>query len=150
MRILFSYGLRPLVRTALAVAAGLCLACWPQSPEEKLLDQAQTASSWVATLRMTGERWGTNSVPTSFVKTTVKVARAELKKEADDAAKSKAPPEVRDPFRQAVTAAGAAAGSMRSAAETNDRPGMARVVARLAALQAALDALRKQHGEGSS
>src|SRR5581483_6385852 len=105
MRSFYSLGLRPFVRTALAVAAGLCLACSSQSPEEKLLDTAQTATSWVATLRMTGEQWTANSVPTSFVETTVEAAREDLKKEADDAASSKAPPEVRDPFRQAVIAA---------------------------------------------
>jgi hypothetical protein len=138
-----------LTRTALAVAAGLCLACSSQSPEEKLLDQTKAASSWIATLRMTGEQWGANSVPTSFVETTVKAAREELKKEADDAAKSKARPEVRDPFRQIVTAAGAVGKSLRQAAEANDRPGMAREVGRLAALQGRLEAFQKQNGGGS-
>jgi hypothetical protein len=138
-----------LTRTALAVAAGLCLACSPQSPEEKLLDQAKTASSWIATLRMTGEQWGANSVPTSFVETTVKAARGELKKEADDAAKSKARPEVRDPFRQIVTEAGAVGKSLRQAAGANDRPGVAREVGRLAALQGRLEAFQKQNGGGS-
>jgi hypothetical protein len=38
---------------------------------------------------------------------------------------------------------------MWRAAEANDRPGVAREVGRLAALQAGLDALRTQHGEGS-
>src|SRR3954462_8288611 len=96
---LYSLGLRPLVRTALA-AAGLCLACSSQSPTEKLLDTAQTASSWIATLRMTGEQWAANSVPTSFVENTVKAARSELETEADDAAKSQAPAGGRDPFRR--------------------------------------------------
>lgn len=145
----FSQGLRPLLRTALAVAAGLCLACSSQSPEEKLLDTAQTASSWIATLRMTGEQWGANSVPTSFVKTTVKAARADLEKEAEDAAESKAPPELRDPFHQMVTEAESAGDRLWRAAEANDRPGVAREVGRLAALQAGLDALRKRHGEGA-
>jgi hypothetical protein len=137
-----------LTRTALAVAAGLCLACSSQSPEEKLFDQAKTASSWIATLRMTGEQWGANSVPTAFVETTVKAAREELKKEADDAAKSKARPEMRDPFRQIVTEAGAAGKSLSQAAEANDRPGVAREVGRLAALQGRLAAFRKQDGTG--
>jgi hypothetical protein len=146
MRILFSYGLRPLVRTALAVAAGLWLACSSQSPEEKLLDQARTASSWIATLRMTGEQWGANSVPTSFVKTTGKAARAELSKEAEEAANSKASPAIRDPFRQIVTAAADAGRRLSQAAEANDRPGAAREVGRLAALQGELQALQKRNG----
>jgi hypothetical protein len=149
MRILFSLGLRSLVRTALAVAAGLCLACSPKPPKEKLLDTAQTAASWIATLRMTGERWAANSLPTSFVETTVKAARAALEGEADDAAKSKAPAELRDPFHQMVTAAEAAGDGLRRAAEANDRPGAEREVGRLAALQDRLAALQKQNGGGS-
>ncbi len=143
-------GLRPLVRTALAAAAGLCLACSAQSPEEKLLDTAPTAISWIATLKMTGEQWAANSVPTSFVSTTVKAAREDLEKEADDAANSKAPAEVRDPFHQIVTAAEAAGTRLSRAAEANDRPEAAREVGRLAVLQAALETLRKQHGGGDS
>jgi hypothetical protein len=148
MRVLFSYGLRPLVRTALAVAGGLWLACSSQSPEEKLLDQARTASSWIATLRMTGEQWGANSVPTSFVKTTGKAAREELSKEAEEAAKSKASPAIRDPFRQIVTAAEDAGKRLSQAAEANDRPGAAREVGRLGALQGELQALQKRNGGG--
>ncbi|MFL6232020.1 MAG: hypothetical protein ACJ76N_02710 [Thermoanaerobaculia bacterium] len=149
MRSFYFPGLRSLVRTALAAVAGLCLACSSQSPEEKLLDQAKTAASWIATLRMTGEQWGANSVPTSFVETTVKAARSDLEKEADDAAKSKAPPEVRDPFRQIVTEAEAAGKRLGQAAEANDRPGAAREVGRLAALQGQIEALQKQNGGGS-
>lgn len=143
---LYSLGLRSLVRTTLAAAAGLCLACSSQSPKEKLLDTAQTASSWLATLRMTGEQWGANSVPTSFVETTVKAARSELETEADDAAKSKAPPELRDPFRRIVTEAKDVGKRLSQAAEENDRPGAAREVGRLAALQEQLAALQKQNG----
>lgn len=149
MRSFFSHGLHPLVRTARVAALGLCLACSSQSPEQKLLSQAQTASSWIATLRMTGEQWNANSVPTSFVETTVKAAREELEKEEADTAKSEAPPEMRAPFRQIVTEAGAAGKRLRQAAEANDRPGAAREVAQLAALQSRLEELQKQHGEGS-
>jgi hypothetical protein len=143
MRSFYFPGLRPLVRTALAAVAGLYLACSSQSPEEKLLDQAKTASSWIATLRMTGEQWEANSVPTSFVETTGKAARSELEKEADDAAKSKARPELRVPFHQIVTEAEAAGKRLSQAAEANDRPGAAREVGRLAALQGRLEALQK-------
>lgn len=150
MRSFDSLGLRLLVRTALAAALGLCLACSSQSPEEKILDTAQTTISWIATLRMTGEQWSANSVPTSFVATTVEAARGDLEQEADDAAKSKAAPDVRDPFRQIVTEARAVGKKLSQATEANDRPAVAREVARLAALQASLEALRKQHGGGDS
>jgi hypothetical protein len=143
---LYSSGLRSLT---LAAAAGLCLACSSRSPKEKLLDTAQTASSWIATLRMAGEQWGANSVPTSFVETTVKAARSELETEADDAAKSEAPPEVRDPFRQIVTEAKDVSKRLSQAAEENDRSGAAREVGRLAALQERLAALQKQNGGDS-
>ncbi|HEY3569982.1 MAG TPA: hypothetical protein VGP73_18755 [Thermoanaerobaculia bacterium] len=143
---LYSLGLRPLVRTALVVAAASSLACSSKPPKEKLLDTAQTASSWIATLRMTGEQWGANSVPTSFVETTVKAARSELEKEADDAGKSKAPPELRDPFRQIVTEAKDVAKRLSQTAGENDRPGVAREVGLLAALQERLKALQKQNG----
>ena len=149
MRSFFSLGLRSLLRTALAAALGLCLACSSKSPQEKLLDTAQTASSWIATLRMTGEQWGANSVPTSFVETTVKAARSELEKEADDAAKSKAPADLRDPFRQIVTEAREVAKRLSQTAEENDRPGVAREAGRLAALQAQLQALQKRNGGDS-
>ena len=124
----YSLGLRPLVLTALMAAAASSLACSSKPPKEKLLDTAQTASSWIATLRMTGEQWGGNSVPTSFVETTVKAARSELEQEADDAAKSKAPPEMRDPFRQIVTEARDVGKRLSQAAEENDRSGAAREV----------------------
>jgi hypothetical protein len=149
MRSFYSLGLHPLVRTALAAALGLCLACSSQSPKEKLLDTAQKSSSWIATLRMAGEQWGANSVPTSFVETTVKAARDEFKQEAEDAKKSKAPPEIREPFRQIVTEAKDVGKRLSQAAEANDRPGAAREVAQLAALQGRLEELQKQNGGGS-
>ena len=42
MRSFFSQGLPPLLRTALVLAASLCLACSQRSPEEDLVDQAGT------------------------------------------------------------------------------------------------------------
>jgi hypothetical protein len=136
-----------LVRAALAVAAGLCLACAQRSPEEEILDQAETAISWIATQRMTGEQWSANSVPTSFVETTVEAAREELGKEADDAGRSKASAAVRDPFRQALASAREAGKSLRRAARANDRPAVAREIGRLASLQKTLETLREQRRE---
>lgn len=150
MRIFFSSrGLRLFVRTVQAAALGICLACSSKSPEEKLLDQAKTVSSWVATLRMTGEQWNANSIPTSFVETTGKAARKELETAAEETAKSKAPQELRAPLQQTISEAVASAKGVRRAAETGDHPGMAREIGRLASLQARLEALQKQHGEGS-
>jgi len=145
----YSHGLLPLVRAALVAAAGLWLACSSQSPEEKLLDAVKPVPSWIATLRMTGERWDANSVPTSFVHTTVKAARKEFEKEAEEATRSKARPELRIPLHQVMTEAAAAADGLGRAAEANDRPGVAREVGRLAALQGELAALRKRNGGGS-
>jgi len=132
---------------ALALAAGLCLACASKSPQEKLLDAAKPAASWIATLRMTGERWNANSVPASFVKATVGKARDELASVAEEAEKSPVPPEVRIPLQRLMTEARAAGSGLERAVEAGDRPAVARQVDRLATLAGELAAWQaKQDG----
>jgi hypothetical protein len=126
----------------LALAAALCLACGSKSPEEKLLDAAKPAASWIATLRMTGERWNANSVPASFVKATVDKARDELGGVAEEAEKSPAPPEARLPLQHLMTEARAAGSGLERAVEAGDRPAVARQAGRLAALADELAAWR--------
>ncbi|HTG36882.1 MAG TPA: hypothetical protein VLB76_28525 [Thermoanaerobaculia bacterium] len=127
---------------ALALAATLCLACASKSPQEKLLDATKPAASWIATLRMTGERWNANSVPASFVKATAGKAVDELGAVAEEAGKSPVPPEVRLPLQRLMTAARAAGSGLERAVEAGDRPAAARQVARLAALEGELAAWR--------
>jgi hypothetical protein len=131
----------------LAVAAGLLLACAQQSPEEKLLDAARPAASWLATLRMTGEQWIANSVPKSFVKATVAEARTDLGKVAEEAGKSPARPEARLPLQQLMREARAVGLGLERAVEAGDRPGAARQVAQVAALQERIAAWQRQLGQ---
>jgi hypothetical protein len=132
---------------ALVLATGALLACQSQSPEEELVQQARPAGSWLATLRWTGEQWAANSVPESFVRTTSAEAGKDLDKLADAARTSKARPEVRQPL-QGILGEGKAAGeALEKAVEADNRPGVARQVAQLAALQARFNAWQQQ-GQG--
>lgn len=140
MRNFFSQGAPLLGGIALALAASLALACSSQSPEEKLADAARPAASWLATLRWTGEQWIANSVPKSFVKSTVAEARNDLGKAAEEAEKSPARPEVKLPFQRLMHAARAAGFGLEKAVAAGDRPGVARQVGRIAALQGELAA----------
>ena len=132
---------------ALVLATGALLACQSQSPEEELVQQARPAGSWLATLRWTGEQWAANSVPESFVRTTSAEAGKDLDKLADAAKKSKARPEVRQPLQGLLGEGKAAGDALEKAVEADDRPGVARQVARLAALQARFNAWQQQ-GQG--
>jgi hypothetical protein len=123
---------------ALVLAASL--ACASKSPQEKLLDAAKPAASWIATLRMTGERWNANSVPASFVKATTAKARDELVSVAEEAGKSPVRPEVRLPLQHLMTEARAAGSALERAVEAGDRPAVARQVGRLAVLAGELAA----------
>ena len=49
----------------------LIVACGHKTPDQKLLEAADPAASWSATLQMTAETWLANSVPRSFVRATV-------------------------------------------------------------------------------
>ena len=124
------------------------LACQHQTPDQELLDKADAAGSWIATLQMAGEKWLANSVPTSFVKTTCEAADEDLDQAAGEAEKSQAGPAVRDPLRQLISQARAAGKGLRRAAVANDRPGAAQEVRRLAALRSGFAAL-KQRQEGA-
>jgi len=130
-------------RCGLAVLAAVALlACQQKSPEEELLKKVEPVGSWLATLQMLGEKWNANSVPTSFVKTTLSAAGKEFEKAAEEAAKSRARTAVRDPLRQLVAEAQAASADLRRAVEADDHPGVVRQAGRLAALHQRFEALR--------
>ena len=62
-----------------AALAGLCLsACGDGGPTARLVKQAEPLRSWFATLEMTAERWGANSVPRRFALAVGKAAEKEL------------------------------------------------------------------------
>jgi hypothetical protein len=83
---------------------------------------ADEASSWIATLQFTGEKWLSNSVPTSFVRATIDCADKALAKVSD--------PKVTGE----VSEARAAAQSMRQAIDKNDRIAVANLVKRFKAM----------------
>jgi hypothetical protein len=132
--------------TALAGALSLCLACSSQSPEAALVDAARPALSWVATLQMTGEKWIDNSIPKSFVQSTVAAARDDLGKTVDDVAKSTARSTVRLPLQRLLHAARIDGFGLRKAVEAGDRTEAARQVERLKALQVQFAAWQRQAG----
>ena len=128
---------------AIFAAATLLAACRHQTPEQDLAGKADPAGSWISTLQMTGEKWIANSVPTSFVKTTWQAAREELEQTAQDAARSKARPEVRDPLRQLIAETQGSGLKLRQAAEANDRAEAARQAGRLAVLRKQFESWKK-------
>jgi hypothetical protein len=124
----------------LALATSALLACQSKSPEEELLQQAQPAGSWIATLRFAGEQWIANRVPASFVENTVDAARDELAKGVQEAGKSKVRPDLRLTLQRLMTDARSAGSGLSRAVDAGDRPGVARQVARLATIQQELAA----------
>jgi hypothetical protein len=127
----------------LALAASALLACQSKPPEEDLLQQAQPAGSWIATLRLSGEQWIANRVPASFVENTADAARDELGKVVQAAGKSKVRPELRLALQRLMTDARSAGTGLSRAVDAGDRPGVARQVGRLATIQQELAAWRK-------
>ncbi len=130
-------------KMAAVLAAAALLACQPKPPEEELLKKVEPVGSWLASLEMAGQKWGANSVPTSFVRSTSKVAGKQFEKAAEEAAMSKARPEVRLPLQRVIAEAGAANAGLRQAVESNDRRRLALEVGRLGGLRVRFEALRK-------
>lgn len=133
---------------AVAWAAAALLACQPKSPEEDLMKKVEPVGSWLASLEMTGQKWAANSVPASFVKNITAVARKQIDKAAEEAAKSPARPEVREPLQKILAEASAASAGLRQAVAANDRRRLAQEVARLERLQARFEALQKAEEGG--
>jgi hypothetical protein len=121
----------------------LTLACQSKSPEEQLLKAVQPVGSWLASLEMTGRKWNANSVPASFVRTTTDAALKMMEKASDEAAKSNARAELRDPIRKLLAEAMDSGKNLSRAAHVGDRAAVAREVRRLAALHARFEALTK-------
>lgn len=121
----------------------MLLSCQAKSPEEDLMKKVEPVGSWLASLEMTGQKWASNSVPTSFVKSTTAVARKQLEKAAEEAGRSQARPEVRNPLQHILAEAQAANSGLRQAVAANDRRQLAQAVARLAGLRTRFDALQK-------
>jgi len=124
------------------VTTALLLACQKKSPEEELLKKVEPVGSWLASLEMVGQKWNANSVPTSFVKSMTTAARKELETAAEEAAKSRARPDVQNPLRQILAEAEAANEGLWQAVEASDRSRLAREIGRLGGLRARFEALQ--------
>jgi len=137
---------RLLTRLCIVVAAAVLLACPSKSPEEKLLKAAEPLGSWLATLEMAGRKWAANSVPASFVGSSVSAAGDELEKMAREAAESKARPGMREPLGRLVAEAQTAGDGLHRAVEADDRRQAAREVAVLGGLRARFEAWKRAAG----
>jgi len=139
------------MRTLAVVAlATVFLSCQPQNPDEAILKSAEPVASWLATLRMTSEKWAANSAPSRFVRSTAQAADDSFEQAERDAEKSKANPALREPFHRLFADSRSACDQLQRAAVANDRAAALPIAQRLAALQAELAALRKAHEEPSS
>jgi hypothetical protein len=129
-------------RIAAVAVTAVLLACQKKSPDEELLKNVEPVGSWLASLEMAGQKWNANSVPTSFVKNISSAARKELETAAEEADRSQARPELRNPLRQILSEAKGANAGLRQAVEANDRSRLAREVGRLEGLRARFEALQ--------
>ena len=134
----------------LAALATVFLSCQTQSPEQVLLKSAEPVASWLATLRMTSEKWAANSAPSRFVRSTAQAADDSFEQAERDAEKGEASPAVREPFHRLFADSRSACDQLRRAAVADDRAAALPIARRLAALQAELAALRKANGEPTS
>ena len=124
------------------LAAALLFACQKKSPEEELLHKVEPVGSWLASLQMAGEKWAANSLPSSFLKASLKAARKEFETADEEAAKSKARPEVAAPLRKLLAEAEAATTGLERGIEAGHREEVARQARQLAGLRARFEALQ--------
>jgi hypothetical protein len=131
------------------VALGLCLALAAcRKPPAERLDQAlQTATAWAATAEWIGEIWARGEVPAHFAERSLAATGETL---ADEEKRLAAlPPAARGTVGEHLRALRAAVGAARSAVARGDAPGMARPMARIAAEERALRAMRRAGSPGS-
>lgn len=138
-----------LAMSAMMALATVILSCQTQSPDEALLKSAEPVASWLATLRMTSEKWAANSAPSRFVRSTAQTADDSFEQAERDAETSKADPGLREPFHRLFADSRSACDQLRRAAEANDRAAALPIAQRLAALQKELADLRQAHREPS-
>lgn len=117
----------------------LAVACGAQPPAQQLAKDAEPVGSWIATLQMTAEKWGSNSVPAHFARDTAKSAVKQLEKAATTAGESPAPPAVRDPLRRLIAQSRAATGDFQRLLAAGDRRRAGAAAARFHALGDAFD-----------
>jgi hypothetical protein len=129
------------------LAVALIAACSHKTPDEKLLDAADPAASWSATLQLAAEKWLTNSVPSSFARATVEAATKEFDKTGKEVAQSQASQQLRDSIKVQLDNLQAAAGDFKQAIEKNDRRAVAACRQRFAEANQALQQLEDEKSQ---
>jgi hypothetical protein len=139
---------RPRVLSWIAALA-VCCACRQPSPEEELLRKTDAVGPWLAALRMAGEKWTVNSVPSTFVRTSVDAAQEIFTRAAQEARRSTAPAGLRDHLGRLIAGGEAEGARLRRAVESRDRRAAVPAIRALAALSADFQALSQSVEEQS-
>lgn len=129
------------MRHTTALLAVLLAACAAQTPQKRLFDELDSATSWMATLQFAGEKWIANSVPDSFLRDCVRAAVPVLQNGIRSIDASQAPDDLRQELRLQLNRSIELAGALRSAMSRGDRAAAARIVAQLRAANAAVQRL---------
>ncbi len=120
------------------VLGAFLVACSRQTPDQKLADAIDPATSWIATLDLASDSWLGNRVPTSFVRESLKSAQKELEKAQETVDSSKADARLRDSVRAQLRIADDAAAELGGAIQRSDRAAVARARSHFAASYAVL------------
>lgn len=131
-------------RLCLFLAIALIAACSHKSEDEKLLDAADPAASWSATLQLAAEKWLGNSVPSSFARATIDAAGKAFDKTGKQVAQSQGSQKLRDAIKVQLDNVQAAAGDFKQAIEKNDRRAVAACAHRFGQATQALQRLADQ------
>lgn len=127
------------VKAVALVLSMMAVGCGSQPPVQKLVKDLQPVGSWLATLQMTAEKWGTNSVPAHFARDTAKAADKQLERAAATADESPTPTALREPLRRLIAESRAAAGDFQRVVAAGDRRRAGAAATRFHALSDAFD-----------
>lgn len=122
-------------------------ACSQKTPDQKLADALDPATSWIATLDLASDSFLGNRVPASFIRESVKAAQKELEKAHSAVESSKAGKQLRDSVTAQLCIADDAAAQLGGAVQRSDRAAVARAKSRLAASYAALHEIEEKAGQ---
>jgi hypothetical protein len=120
-------------------------ACGNETPDQKLAKDIAPATSWTSTLQFASEVWLQNSVPSTFVRETVKAAQKAFDQAQKTIDQSKASAQMRSDVAQQLRAAKDAASELQAAVGRGDRQAVERARNRSAAAYQALHRIEDGH-----
>lgn len=123
----------------------LVAGCSHKPPDQKLADDIDPATSWIATLDFAAADWLENRVPTRFVRDSVPAAQKALDQARKTTEQSKASAGLRDTVKQQLRIAADAAAELKGAIERGDRSAVQRARTRFRAAYASLHNIEEQH-----